>query len=255
MRPLWTGTISFGLVNIPVSLYSASKARAIDFDMLHKKDLGGIEFKRFCKVDGQEVPYEEIVKGYEISENKYVVLDKEDFAHASPKKSERIDIEAFVDEKEIDPKYFSRPYYVEPQKGGDKAYVLLREALAQIRKVAVAKIIFRDREDLVILQPEGDMLLLVQMRYPDEIREPQGLNIPSGIDVKKEEISMALELIEKLEGKFDPEKYKNTYVEKLADVIKQKNKGKKFAPLPKHPSGTLPEDLVAQLRASLSDKG
>lgn len=252
MRPLWTGSISFGLVNIPVTLYSASKQRAIEFDMLHKKDMGHIEYKRVCKTEEAEVPYEDIVKGYNLGENKYVVLDKEDFLRANPKKSERIDVEAFVDEKDIEPKYFVRPYYIEPVKGADKAYVLLREALAQVKKVALATIIFREREDLVILKPDGDMLLLIQMRFSDELRPPEGLNIPSGIPVKKEEINMALDLIEKMEGKFEPEKFENKYVEKLESVIKEKAKGKKLASLPAKPSPTAPENLISELRASLA---
>src|SRR5476649_2868406 len=145
MLPLWTGSLSFGLISIPVTMYSASKERSLDFAMLRKGDLCPISFKRVCKTSGEEVPYEDIVKGFEYRENKYVVLDEDDFKRASPEKSERIDIEAFVAEDEIDSKYYDKPYYLEPGKGADKAYVLLREALAQEKKVAVATMVFRQR--------------------------------------------------------------------------------------------------------------
>src|SRR5258708_32131251 len=147
MRSLWTGAISFGLITIPVNMYSAAKDRALDFDMLHKDDLGQINFKRVCSKDDEEVPYEQIVKGFKYREGRYVILEEDDFKRASPEKSERIDIEEFVLADDIDPEYYEKPYYLEPGKGADKAYVLLREALAQEKSVAVARMVFRARED------------------------------------------------------------------------------------------------------------
>lgn len=251
MHSLWTGSLSFGLITIPVTLYSASKARALDFHLLRKKDLSPISFKRVAATTGEEVPYEEIVKGFEYDEGKYVILEPEDFKRASPENSERIDIEAFVDESDIDAKYYEKPYYLEPDKGADKAYVLLREALEQEKKVAVARIVFRDREDLVVVKPEGDLLVLIQLRFEDEIRDPKELKIPKTATVSHKEVEMAIELIEKMKGKFKPESFRDTYTEKLLKTIKDKAHGKKFEPLPKQPKPTEPEDLVAQLRASL----
>ncbi len=212
MRSLWEGSLSFGLITIPVTLYSASKERALDFTMLHKQDLSPISFKRVCRKTGDEVSYEDIVKGYEYKEDTYVILEEEDFKRASPEKSERIDIEAFVSEQEIDTKYYDKPYYLEPGKGADKAYVLLREALAQEKKVAVARMVFRQREDLVVVKPEDTILLINQLRYPDELRDHSEIKVPHHAEITRKEIAMAIELIEKMTGKFDPKSYKDTYI-------------------------------------------
>lgn len=251
MHSLWTGSLSFGLITIPVTLYSASKARALDFHMLREKDLAPISFKRVAATTGEEVPYEEIVKGFEYDEGKFVILEPDDFKRASPEKSERIDIEAFVDESDIDAIYYEKPYYLEPDKGADKAYVLLREALKQEKKVAVATIVFRDREDLVVVKPEDNLLVLIQLRFEDEVRNPKELKIPKSAEVSRKEVEMAIELIEKMKGKFKPESYHDTYTEKLLKIIKDKAHGKKLQPLPKQAKQTEPEDLVAQLKASL----
>jgi DNA end-binding protein Ku len=253
MRPLWTGSLSFGLISIPVVMYSAAKERALDFSMLRKSDLCPISFKRVCTTTGEEVPYEDIVKGYAYQEKKYVILDEEDFKRASPEKSERIDIEAFVSEDEIETKYYDKPYYLEPGKGADKAYVLLREALAQEKKVAVARMVFRQREDLVIVKPDENIILLNQLRYPDELREHSDIKVPHKIDISRKEIAMAIELIEKMTGKFQPTSFRDTYTEKLEKIIKDKAHGKKLQPIPqKKHTATQPTDLVAQLRASLA---
>lgn len=255
MRPLWTGSLSFGLINIPVVMYSASKARALDFAMLRKDDLCPISFQRVCRTTGEEVPYDEIVKGYEYREGDYVVLNEEDFKRASPEKSERIDIDEFVNAQEIDSKYYDKPYYLEPEKGAEKAYVLLREALSQVGKVAVARMVFRAREDLVVIKPDGHLLVLNEMRYEDEIRDSHEIKVPQKVDVSRKEIEMAVKLIGQMEGKFNPKAYHDTYVEALEKVIKDKAHGKKLKPLPKVPKGKMPTDLVAQLRQSLERKG
>lgn len=252
MHALWTGSLSFGLITIPVTMYSASKERALDFSMLHKDDLGPISFKRVCTKDGQEVPYENIVKGFEYKENKYVVLDKDDFKRASPEESERIDIEVFVNETEIETKYYDKPYFLEPGKGADKAYILLREALAQEKKVAVARMVFRQREDLVVVKPDENLLILNQMRFADEIRDYSEVKVPHKAEISRKEIGMAIELIEKMSGKFDPKDFKDTYTDKLEAIIKAKARGEKLKTIVKaeRPQAES-SDLVAQLRASL----
>lgn len=252
MRALWTGSISFGLINIPVQLYSASKQRPLEFTMLRKKDLCPISYTRICQQDGKEVAYEDIVKGYEYREGSFVVLDDDDFRRAEPEKSELIDIREFVDESSIESKYFEKPYYLEPDKGAEKAYLLLRESLEKTGKVAVAQMVFRARENVVVLKPEGKFVLLNQLRYEDEIRPPEELKVPERVDVSREEIDMAVKLIGQMKGSFDPSKYHDTYTEKLLKVIKDKGKGRKLAPLPeKARAATRPVDLASQLRASL----
>lgn len=252
MRPLWIGSLSFGLITIPVVMYSASRERALDFTMLRKKDLCPISFKRVCRTDGEEVSYDDIVKGYEYTDHRYVVLDDDDFKRASPEKSERIDIEAFVAEHEIDTKYYDKPYYLEPGKGADKAYVLLREALAQEKKVAVARMVFRQREDLVIVKPDDTILLLNQLRYQDELRSHEDITIAHKLTISRKEIAMAIELIDKMTDHFTPKSYHDTYIQRLEEIIKDKARGKKLKPLPhKESKATEPADLIAQLRASL----
>lgn len=252
MRPLWSGNISFGLINIPINLYTASEDHALEFDMLRKGDLCKIRYKRICEVDGKEVPYEDIVKGYKREDDSYVVLEKDDFKKASPKKTQTIDIEQFVHEDEIDSKYFEKPYYLEPGKGADKAYVLLREALAQSNKVAVATYVFRTKEDLVILKPDGDVLLLIQLRFKHEIRSPKDLDIPSAAEVTRSEIKTAVQLVDQLTGKFNIAKFKDTYTDELRDIIDKKGKGKPVkVKTYKAAEATKPTDLMEQLRASL----
>lgn len=243
--------MSFGLINIPVTLYSASKERALDFTMLHRDDLGPISYRKVCKKNGEEVSQDQIVKGFEYKEGAYVILDDEDFKRASEERSETIDIETFVLAEEIDPKYYEKPYYLEPGKGADKAYVLLREALAQEKRVAVARMVFRAKEDLVIIRSDGDILLLNQLRYNDEIRDTSELKIPDKVELSRGEIAMGIELIEKMHGKFTPEKYHDTYAEKLEKVIKAKARGEKLKPIAKVAKTAEPTDLVAQLRASI----
>jgi DNA end-binding protein Ku len=251
MHALWSGSVSFGLITIPVTLYSASKARALDFHLLRKKDLAPISFKRVASTTGEEVPFDEIVKGFEFAENKFVILEPEDFKRASPEVSERIDIDSFVDADSVDAKYFEKPYFLEPDKGADKAYVLLREALAQEKKIAVARMVFREREDLVVVKPDGDLLMLIQLRYDDEIRNADELKIPKGAAVSKKEVEMAIDLIDKMKGKFTPHSLHDSYAEKLMKIIKAKAKGEKLQALPEQPKATEPQDLVAQLKASL----
>ncbi len=253
MRAIWTGSISFGLINIPVRLYSAAESRdGIDLHMLHKKDNSPIRFARICREDGQEVPYEDIVKGFEYRKGDYVVIDEDDFKQVDPEKRRMIDIAEFIDEKEIDIRYFEKPYYLEPDKGAAKSYVLLRDALAKSGKLALAKFVMRNREHIAAVKPVGKILVLDQLRYTSEIRGISELNVPDEVKAEKREIDMALALIESLSEPFIPEDFHDEYTEELEKAIDAKVKGKKPA---KTTSKSRPDsetkDLMAALKASL----
>jgi DNA end-binding protein Ku len=251
-RPIWTGALSFGLINIPVRLHSATATEdQLDFDMLHKKDLTPIRYARVCRSDGKEVPYEDIVKGYEYRKGDYIVLTSEDFKSASPKKTKTVDIIDFVKESEIDTIYYEKPYFLEPEKGSEKAYLLLREALKKSKKVGVAQYVLRNKEHLGVIKPYGRVIVLDQLRYKDEIRKPAGLNIPETSNAKGKEITMALNLIDQLSEPFKPEEYHDTYKQDLKKMIAAKAKGKKFKSKEKEPEETEVVDLVAMLKASL----
>jgi DNA end-binding protein Ku len=253
MRAIWTGSLSFGLVNIPVKLYSgAESGPGIDLTMLHSKDLSPIRYAKICRQDGKEVPYEDIVKGYEYQKGDFVVLTDEDFEKANAKKTKTIDIVEFTDQDEIDIRYFEKPYYLEPTKGAEKPYALLREALAKSKKVAIAKFVLRNREHIASLKPVGKALVLDQMRFPAEIREPSGLKLPEEVDIQGQEIKMALALIEQLTKHFIPEDFHDTYTEELERVIEAKAKGKQpAASKAEAPTNTEVKDLMAMLKASL----
>lgn len=256
MRPIWTGSISFGLVNIPVKLFSGVRTReGLDLDMLHKEDHAPIRYARICRKDGEEVPWDHIVKGYEYREGDYVVLTEADFDKANPKKTQTIDIQQFVEEGEIDIRYFERPYYLEPVKGGEKAYALLHAALDKSEKVGLAKFVMHEREHLAVLKPVGKALVLNQMRFPKDIREAGDLKFPSDKDVSTKEIDVALKLIQQETKPFIPEDYHDTYTEELEDIIAAKAKGKKpSAKGTKKPKDTSAGDLMEALKASLSGK-
>lgn len=226
-RALWSGALSFGLINIPVKLYSASKERALKFRMLDKHSLCPIGYMKICKADNHVVKPEDIVKGYEYEKGDFVVLSDEDFKNANAKKTSTVDIVSFSDEKEIDPKLFDKPYYVEPEKKAEKAYVLLREALKRAKKVGVARYVLKEREHIGVLKVDGRMLVLDQLRYADEIRDPEDIQIPSKAEYSDKELDMALALIDQLTAHFQPEDFKDTYTEELEKVIEAKIKGKK----------------------------
>lgn len=251
MRAIWSGALSFGLVNIPVKLYSATAGKGLNLDMLHKKDLSPIRYARICRADGKEIPYEDIVKGYEYQKGDYVILTDEDFKKANVQKTKAIEIQDFVKETEIDPIYFEKPYYLEPEKGAEKAYVLLRESLKKSKKIGVAQFVLRNREHLAVIKPFEKVLILNQLRYQDEIRKPDDLNLPDAKVGGKREIEIALALIDQLTSHFKPEAYKDTYKEELERVIKAKAKGKPVKAKGKEPEPTDVADLMAMLRASL----
>ncbi|MBW3538502.1 Ku protein [Candidatus Parcubacteria bacterium] len=254
MRAIWTGSLSFGLVNIPVRLYSgAESGSGLDLNMLHKQDLSPIRYAKICRADGKEVAYEDIVKGYEYQKGDYVVLTDEDFKRANAKKTKTIEISEFTGEDEIDIRYFEKPYYLEPDKGAEKPYALLREALNRSKKVAIAKFVLRNREHIAAIKPVGKALVLNQMRFTSEIREPSGLKLPDEA-VAGKEVDMALALIEQLTEPFIPEDFHDTYTEELEKVVRAKAKGKQPAAKGQEPENTQVKDLMAALKASLEQE-
>lgn len=255
MRAIWTGSLSFGLVNIPVRLYSGSDTNSgLDLTMLHKKDNSPIRYARICRKDGKEIPYEDIVKGYEYQHGDYVILTESDFAKANAKRTKTIDIVEFTMEDEIDVRYFDKPYYLEPAKGAEKPYALLRDALTKSGKIAVAEFVLRNREHLAALKPVGNALVLNQMRFPSDVRSPADLKLPEGHEANQKEIKMALALIDQLSGPFIPEDFHDTYTEELEAVITAKAKGKKPPKGEPAPSKTDVKDLMSVLKASLEQE-
>lgn len=258
MKALWRGGISFGLVNIPVRLYSGAVAHRIDLDMVRKKDHCAIQYVRVCKKDGKEVSWDDIAKGYRKENGDYVILDKADFARAMPEKTQTIDIFEFVLEEEIPSQYLEKPYIVEPEKAANKTYALLRADLKKSGKVGLCKFILRSTEHLGILKVEEDAILLIRIRFDQDLRDPAEARIPATVKIEKKELDMALTIIDQLTEKFEPEKYKDTYKDELMRLIRKKSrepKGKKAAAKgseakPKA-SKTAADDLLEQLKASL----
>jgi len=254
MRSIWTGSISFGLINIPIKLFSAVQESSLDLDMLDAKDLSNIIFKRFNESTGKEVAYGNIIKGYKI-EDKYVILDDEDFQAADAVKTKTIDIQSFVSEKEIDSIYYEQPYFLEPDKGAMKAYGLLRDALAASGKVGVTSFVLRNKESLAILKPYKNVIVLNRIRFEQEVRDPSELKLPPVAKTSAKEMDMAEKLIEQLTEKFDISSFKDEYTAKLLDIIKKKAKGKapkKAAELKVVHKQS--DDLMAMLKASLETK-
>ena len=253
MRAIWTGAIGFGLVNIPVRIFSATQDSNLDLDMLDKKDHAKIRFKRVNEDSGREVTWENIVKAYDYN-GKYVILDDEDFQKASPEKSKIIEIVEFVKESEIQSIFYETPYYLEPQKSGVKAYALLREALKKTGKVGVGNFVMRTKESLCVLKPMENAILLQGIRFEQEIREMKELDIPGKSTVSAAEMKMAIALIDQLSSKFDISKFKDTYSAELMKVILAKAKGKKLTPAPLRVVHSKSKDLMDQLKESLSAK-
>lgn len=249
MRAIWSGAIGFGLVNIPVKLYSAIQPSELDLDMLDKRDYSNIKFRRVNENTGKEVAWENIVRGYKLKDQ-YVVLTDEDFAKASPEKTKMIEIEEFVDEKDIDSIYYEVPYYLQPEKGGVKAYALLRDALKKTGKVGLGTYVLRNRENLVLIKPIEDLLVLNKIRFRQEIRDPEDIKAPATKN-KPTEMKMAVELINQLSTDFNIAKYKDTYSDKLLKLIKAKSKGKKITRPHMRVVHSRSRDLMSQLKASL----
>jgi DNA end-binding protein Ku len=227
-RGLWKGAISFGLVNVPVELYSAQKREAgLDLTMLDKRDMAPVGYKRVNKATGKEVPWEDVVKGYEYADDKYVVLSEEDFRRANPEASKTVDIMAFVDLADIAPQYFETPYLLAPGKRGEKAYSLLRDAMAKAGKAGIATVVIRTKQYLAALVPQGEALILNTLRYHKELKTPKDVDLDDklkGAKVSAKEIDMALRLIDDMADEWKPERYHDTYHEDLLKRIEEKVK-------------------------------
>ncbi|MFT3886156.1 MAG: Ku protein [Flavobacteriales bacterium] len=252
MKALWRGSIGFGLVSIPVRMYSATQESELDLDMLDAKDHARIRFNRVNERTGKEVPWERIVKGFEV-DGRYVVLEDKDLKNAAREKSDVISIHDFIQEDEVEAKYFEKPYYLEPEKGGTRAYALLREALRKSGKAGVASFVMRTKEHPALIVPDGPTLLLVQLRFAEEIRDAGELNVPKAERIPPAELKLALSLIGQHTGKFDIERYKDTFTASLMRTIRAKAKGKRTAePKLKVVHARRTDDLMEQLKASLN---
>jgi DNA end-binding protein Ku len=255
-RAIWTGSISFGLLNVPVKLYSAVSRKNVSFRELRASDSSRIRHKRVAEADGKEVPYEEIVKGYEITPEQYVVITKDELEEMNPKKTRAIEIEAFVDLDEIDPIYFDHPYYLGPDKGAEKAYALLTKAMSEQNKVAVARFVLRNKENLAAIRPMGEVLTMATMRFADEVVSPDEISEVLGEDgetPRKAEVDMAKQLIDSLASDFDASEFKDEYREELLALIERKAKGEDLVEVEsEEPKPTKAPDLMAALEESLA---
>ena len=255
-RSMWKGSIAFGLVNIPVELYSAVRDHRPKFRLLHAKDEEPVRYERVCQKEGKPVAWEDLVKGYEYAKGQFVVITKDDFKTAALEKTKTIDILDFVDPKEVDERYFETPYYLQAGKGADRAYALLREAIRNSGKIGVAKIILRDAQHLAAVEAIGDALVLTMMRFSDELADLGDFTFPKKADIRPAELKMAGQLIDNLVSKWDPDKYTDEYKENLMRVINAKMKGKKPRLVDEDHTPKQAEvvDLMARLRASLEGK-
>ncbi|NLR60079.1 Ku protein [Chitinophaga polysaccharea] len=251
MRAIWSGSIGFGLVNIPIKLYSATQDSRLDLDMLDSKTLAHIRFLRVNENTGKEVPWDQIVKGY-LYKDEYVVLEEEDFEAASPKKNKIIEIESFVEETDIDDIYFESAYFVEPAKGGEKAYALLQQSLEKSGKAGLSRFVLRSQEHLAVIRPRENYLLLQQLRFEEEVRSSADLSLPSSVKLSKRELDMAMELVKQYTAKFDITQYKDEYKAELLKIIKAKASGKKPVVKKMRVVHTKSDDLFDQLKASLN---
>jgi DNA end-binding protein Ku len=257
-RAIWSGSISFGLLNVPVKLYSAVSKQNVRFNELREGDGARIRHKRVSETDGKEVPYEKIVKGYEYAPDQFVVLSREELAELDPKKTRAVEIQDFVDLDGIDPIYFEQPYYLGPDKGAERAYALLVQAMKEARKVAVARFVLRNKEHLAAIRPMGDVLTLTTMRFYDEVSSPEDLDGEVFEEAKpkkpeKRELEMAKQLIESLTSEFKPRQYRDEYREELLDLLERKAAGKEVVSAPtEEPKPTKAPDLMAALEESLA---
>jgi DNA end-binding protein Ku len=255
-RAIWSGTVSFGLLNVPVKLYSAVSRKTIRFNELREDDGARIRHKRVAETDGEEVPYEKIVKGYEISPDRFVVLTRDELADLDPKKTRAIEIQEFVDLDQIDPIYFDQPYYLGPAEGAEKAYSLLVKAMSEEGKVAIGRFVLRNREHLAALRPMDGVMTMATMRFPDEVVSPKELDdvFPEETPrVQTREVEMARQLIDSLASDFDPSQYKDEYREELLSLIERKAEGKEVVTHEgEEPEPTKAPDLMAALEESLA---
>lgn len=256
MRALWKGTISFGLISIPISLYPAAQRDELKFRLLRKKDLSPVNYKRVAESDGKEVPWDDIVKGYEYEKGRFVVIRDEDFKRVDVEATQTVDILNFVKQSEVNPLLYYKPYYMEVGKGGDKAYALLREALESSGKIAIAKVVIRVRQHLAAIKPQEKGLMLELMHFPDEIRDVSEFKSPAAKSISKPEMKMALQLIDSMSEKWDPDSYKNDYREALEKMIERKvetgESGSGPAPRQRKAAGNI-IDLAEVLQRSIRE--
>ncbi|MEP7070318.1 MAG: Ku protein [Usitatibacter sp.] len=257
-RELWKGAVRFGLVHIPVSLYPAEQSEELAFTMLDKRDLQPVGFKRYNKTTGDEIAYEDIVKGYEWEDGHYVTLEKEDFKRANVEATQTVDIVGFIPDKEIPPFYLESPYYLAPGKHGDKGYALLREVLERTGKVAIATVVIRTRQHIAVLYPRDNVLVLNTLRYANELRPAKDLDVPKDLKeakVQPNEIKMAERLIDDMSMKWNPDEYHDTYRDDLLKLIEEKAAGKlKVEPKKRAPRGAEVIDFASLLEQSLASR-
>lgn len=262
-RPIWTGNLSFGLLNVPVSLMSGTRSNDLSFRMLDARDRKPIRFERVNADTGEEVPWKEIVKAFEYDKGSYVVIEKTDIAAASPETHESVEIEAFVDAEAIDIRYFEKPYVLVPGKKAEKGYVLLRETLRKAGKIGVARVVIRTREYLSAVMPLGDALVLMMMRYPQELVDPSEYNLPEGntgdYRISAKELEMATQLVDSMAAKWNPKDYHDEFRERLAAIIRKRIKDKGATtkvleePAPSEDATTNVVDFVSLLQKSLGE--
>ncbi len=253
MRAIWKGSISFSLINIPIALYPATRREELKFRLLRASDMSPVNYKRVAEADGKEVPWDQIVKGYEYEKGRFIVLKEEDFKRADIEATQSVEILDFVKLDEIDPIFFDKPYYLEPEKRGEKAYGLLCEALKQSGKVGIAKVVIKTRQHLASVKPEKNLLVLELMHFAEEIIDTAELKIPANPHIGAKELEMAKDLIAKMSGKWDPEKYEDEYSHALLEVINKKvaSGGKEMPARGKAKKPTNVVDLVSVLQESL----
>jgi DNA end-binding protein Ku len=252
-RPIWSGAISFGLVNVPVKVFSATSSKDVRFHQLDGKSNSRIKQKRVSAVTGEEVPYEDIIKAYEIAPDNYVTITPEELEALDPKATKTIDIEDFVDLDQIDPVYYERPYYLVPDKGGQKAYALLRNAMRETNKVGIARVVLRTKQYLAAIRPKDDALVMETMLFADEVNPLEELDLPGpDVDVTEREEKMARSLIDSLSTDFEPEKYHDEYRERVLELIEQKASGQEIVVEESAEEAPRVVDLMAALEASLA---
>jgi DNA end-binding protein Ku len=253
MRPIWKGAISFGMVTIPVKLYTATEQKDVRFRLLHKTDGAPIEEKRFCTADGKEVAWEDLVRGYQVGKDEYVVLDPEEIEEAKPESASTIDIGDFVELTEIDPIYFEKSYFLEPTDVGAKPFSLLKRALEETGRIAIARVVIRTKERLATIRAYDDTLVLETMYWPDEIRSTGALDLPEGkrAEVRAKELEMARSLVENLSDRFRPEEYRDEYRVALQELIERKMAGEERSAKRRKPEPKV-VDLMEALQASVA---
>jgi DNA end-binding protein Ku len=255
MRSMWKGSLSFGLVNIPVEMYVAGREREFKFVLLHEVDYSPIRYARICKEEDKEVSWSHVVKGYETEEGNYIILTEEELKKASKERTDIIDIKQFTDEGEVDPIYFDKPYYLQPLKGAYKAYALLMSALKKSKKVGIATYVIHSREHLGVIRVHENLLVLNQLRFANELADIKEFKIPKDASVPQKEVDMAIKLIDQMNDSFNPNQFKDSYTEAVRKIINQKESGKKVK---KAPSTEIKKakvyDLMSALKKSLDKK-